>query len=114
MKGKISSTLVNKTRSALGLSGNLRGKRSAKKGAASERPAYTGKKRGRKPKNAVASVSAGGRTDGARVKPGQLAELEADLDMVLFKVMALGGFPEVENSLRETRRRLYGGFTTKR
>jgi hypothetical protein len=112
MKGGISSTLVNKTRSALGLAGNLRGKRSAKGGAASEKPAYTGKKRGRKPKNAAASAV--GRTDGARVKPGQLAELEADLDMLLFKVMRLGGFPEIENSLRETRRLLYGGFATRR
>jgi len=114
MKGGISNTLVNKTRSALGLSGNLRRKRSTKEGAASDKPAYTGKKRGRKPKNAAASASAGARTDGVRVKPGQLAELEADLDMLLFKVMTLGGFPEIENSLRETRRLLYGGFATRR
>ena len=45
-----------------------------------------------------------------RVKPGQLAELEADLDMLLFKVMRLGGFPEIEKSLRETRRLLYGAI----
>jgi hypothetical protein len=114
MKGGISSTLVNKTRSALGLSGNLRRKRSAKDGAASDKPAYTGKKRGRKPKNAAVSASAVSKTDGARVKPGQLAELEADLDMLLFKVMRLGGFTEIENSLRETRRLLYGGFATRR
>jgi hypothetical protein len=113
MKGGISSTLVNKTRSALGLSGNLRGKRSAKAGAAGDKPAYTGKKRGRKPKNAAIPGSTGGKMDGARVKPGQLAELETDLDMLLFKVMRLGGLTEIENSLRETRRLLYGGFTAK-
>ena len=114
MKGGISSTLVNKTRSALGLSGNLRGKRSAKQGAASDKPAYTGKKRGRKPKNAAVSGLAAVKTDGARVKPGQLAELETDFDILLFKVMKLGGLAEIENSLRETRRLLYGGFATKR
>jgi hypothetical protein len=114
MKGGISSTLVNKTRSALGLSGNLRGKRSAKQGAAGEKPAYTGKKRGRKPKNATAPASVASKMNSARVKPGQLAELEADLDMLLFKVMTLGGLAELETSLRETRRLLYGGFVSRR
>ena len=114
MKGGISSTLVNKTRSALGLSGNLRGKRSAKQASAGDKPAYTGKKRGRKPKNAAMSASLVGKADAARVKPGQLAELETDLDMLLFKVMKLGGLTEFENALRETRRLLYGGFVTTR
>ena len=52
-EGTISETLVNKMRSEMGLAGNLRGGRP--KGSAkltAEKPKYTGKKRGRKPKSA--------------------------------------------------------------
>ena len=42
---------------------------------------------------------------------GHLVELEADLDRLIFKIMSLGGLTEVEGSLRETRRMLYGKFT---
>jgi hypothetical protein len=115
-KGSISATLVNKQRSLMGLAGNLRGrrrKRAAQAGAGT-RP-YTGKKRGRKPKSAVAAGAAGasnGRSAGApRARVGgrhnQLVALEADLDHLLFKVMHLGELPELEASLRQTRRILY-------
>jgi hypothetical protein len=117
MDGTISDTLVNKMKSHLGLTGNLRGKRRANEEAATgEKPAYTGKKRGRKPKIAtIATTDAG--SDGTRTRTTsqtrQLAELEVDLDRLLFKVMNLGGLAEIENALRETRRMLYGGFSSK-
>ncbi len=120
--GTISETLVNKMRSELGLTGNLRGpnsKRSA--GAAAEKPKYTGKKRGRKPK-AAASEGASAESNG---KPGavhhaktsgrhsQLTSLETEIDVLLFKVMNVGGLEEIENSLRRTRRLLYGAIESK-
>jgi hypothetical protein len=113
MSGSISSTLVNKTRSALGLAGNLRGKRSARKGTAGEKPAYTGKKRGRKPKNATIQTTAGEARSKTSHRTATLVELESDIDLLLFKVMKLGDLAEIERALRETRRLLYGGFGAK-
>jgi hypothetical protein len=127
-EGSISATLVNKQRSALGLAGNLRST-SKKKTEPSpiEKPPYTGKKRGRKPKNmttetvVLAPSSANGRKTeqpankvehrGRAIRHhGALEELEVDIDRLLFKVMGLGGLSAVEESLRRTRRLLYGGF----
>jgi hypothetical protein len=117
--GSISETLVNKMRSDLGLTGNLRGGRPkhSETGTA-EKPKYTGKKRGRKPKAALpvstAAPSNGKPVEGARAKSGsrstQLTSLEADIDVLLFKVMNLGGLEEIENSLRRTRRLLYAAL----
>jgi hypothetical protein len=126
--GSISATLVNKQRSSLGLAGNLRSKSKNKTDSSPiEKLPYTGKKRGRKPKHmntesvAFASSSANGRkTEQPTTKvehrrkvnrhPGSLEEVEADIDRLLFKVMRLGGLAAVEESLRRTRRLLYGGF----
>jgi hypothetical protein len=114
--GTISQTLVNKQRSLMGLSGNLRGGRpSRSESAGAEKAPYTGKKRGRKPKSAILNghESAGdGRSFGeprARVggRPAQLSQLEADIDRLLFRVMSLGGLENIEDSLRRTRRLLY-------
>jgi hypothetical protein len=106
MEGTISDTLVNKMRSELGFAGNLRGRRRA----TGERRAYTGKKRGRKPKSFSiqgGEAQAGVTRSRARSRSGQLVELEEDFDRLLFKVMSLGDLAEVENRLRETRRLLY-------
>ena len=60
MQGTISETLVNKTRSHMGLAGNLRGKRRTKSEAeASTKRAYNGKKRGRKPKQEAVAIADG-------------------------------------------------------
>ena len=40
-----------------------------------------------------------------------MAALESDIDHLLFKVMNLGDLPEIENSLRKTRRLLYGALS---
>ncbi len=120
--GTISETLVNKMRSDLGLTGNLRGgrpKNSAR--ATAEKPKYTGKKRGRKPKSALPTSTAppsnGKHVAEPRAKSGsrtsQLTSLEADIDVLLFKVMNLGGLEEIENSLRRTRRLLYAALDSK-
>jgi hypothetical protein len=119
-EGTISETLVNKMRSEMGLAGNLRGGRpKGSTKSTAEKPKYTGKKRGRKPKSAQAVVlsapSNGRSVEEPRAKSGgrhnQLAALEADIDVLLFKVMNLGGLVEIENSLRKTRRLLYGALT---
>jgi len=118
MEGTISETLVNKTRSQMGLAGNLRGKsRTKTEAAASTRRAYTGKKRGRKPKQETVATAAGKAVPtGARQskRNDRLVELEADLDRLLFRVMNEGELAQVEHALREARRRLYAAFVTKR
>ncbi len=118
-EGTISETLVNKMRSDLGLTGNLRGGRPKKSATeTAPKPKYTGKKRGRKPKSALpistAAPSNGKAVEEPRAKSGsrhtQMAALEADIDVLLFKVMNLGGLEEIENSLRRTRRLLYAAL----
>jgi hypothetical protein len=130
--GQISATLVNKLRSSLGLAGNLRSKNKKKaEPATTAKGAYTGKKRGRKPKQAVITTVVlappylnGRKTDDTKdERPSRgslnadhkaLEELEADFDRLLFKVMGMGGSPAIEESLRQTRRLLYGGFSRNR
>ena len=118
MEGTISETLVNKTRSQMGLAGNLRGaRRTQTQAAASTKPAYSGKKRGRKPKQETVAIADGkAAPTGARAgkRNDRLVELEADLDRLLFRVMNEGELAEVENTLREARRQLYGAFVTER
>ena len=106
--GSISVSLVNKMRSEMGLTGNLR---RGPKGAAKK--AYTGKKRGRKPKSeqveaAPAPESAAPPSfRGRNARVNRLADVEADIDRLLFKVMAVDGLTEVEDTLRHARRLLY-------
>jgi hypothetical protein len=115
-EGTISETLVNRMRSEMGLAGNLRSGRpkGSTTKATAGKPKYTGKKRGRKPKSAQLAPSNGRSVEEPRAKSGgrhnQLAALEADIDVLLFKVMNLGGLEEIENSLRKTRRLLYGAL----
>ncbi|APW59292.1 hypothetical protein [Paludisphaera borealis] len=122
--GSISTTLVNKMRSEMGLTGNLRGVRGTTKRSApaeAKRP-YTGKKRGRKPKSALATVAANATEDasasarigltasafrGRNARLNRLVDVEADIDRLLFKVMGLDGLSEVEDTLRQARRLLY-------
>jgi hypothetical protein len=108
--GTISPALVNKTRASMGLTGNLRGKTKKTKTAAKAKAPYTGKKRGRKPKETTAAVNGQprGRKSGRTLA---LTDLEADIDRLLFKTMAIGDLTEVEDSLRRVRRLLYGALT---
>ncbi len=116
MEGTISDTLVNKMRAQLKLTGNLRGNGAAKrrKGAVSKRSS-AGRKRRAKDVTVARSDGVTGevrpRTSGR--SSVRLAELEAEIDRLLFSVMSLGNLPEVEDALRQTRRALYRAFATK-
>jgi hypothetical protein len=108
-QGTISRTLVDKTRALLGLTGNLRGK-SKSKASAKEKAPYTGKKRGRKPRETTAAVN--GQPRGRKSNRSlAMNELEADIDRLIFKVMGIGDLTQIEDSLRQTRRLLYGALT---
>jgi hypothetical protein len=105
-EGTISRTLVDKTRALLGLTGNLHGKTKKSKTAAKEKAPYTGKKRGRKPKESTSAVN--GQPRGRKSNRSlALNELEADIDRLIFKVMGVGDLTEIEDSLRRARRLLY-------
>jgi hypothetical protein len=87
-EGPISSALVSNLRSEMGLTGKQR-----------SRPAK-GKVTGTVPKTTdVRRPRAGGRG-------GAFAEIEAEIDRLIFKMIALGGIEEVEDELRTVRRRL--------
>ena len=91
--GTISPALVNKTRASLGLTGNLRGKTKKTKTAAKAKAPYTGKKRGRKPKETTAAVNGQATGQPRGRKSGRtlaLTDLEADIDRLIFKTMAIG------------------------
>jgi hypothetical protein len=130
--GTISATLVNKLRSSMGLAGNLRPTPKTKTRSRSvEKRPLSGKNRGEKLKSSSSesvppapSRSNGKKTAQAAMQNerrakvsshhGSLEEFECDIDRLLFKVMELGGLPAIEDSLRQTRRLLYGGFSGKR
>jgi hypothetical protein len=105
--GSISPTLVNKMRSELGLTGNLRGKK-----AAAGKKLYTGKKRGRKPRGFIAEATTTAPKSEARGRKSALTlglmDLEGEIDRLVFKVMGIGNLPEIEDSLRQVRRLVYG------
>ena len=111
MEGTMSETLVNKMRSQLKLTGNLRGTRSSRKGKPSASKATTsGKTAGGERKNGRVGRPPGVNRRGPSAPAGRgvrLTELEAELDRLLFSVMSLGDLPEVEKALRQTRRALY-------
>jgi hypothetical protein len=118
MEGTISETLVNKQRAAMGLSGNLRGTQRTKKSskARSTRSARP-QKRARKSKQATVEMkenSTGAKRGRPMARAGRLAEIEADLDRLLYRVMDVGQLSDVEDALRLARRRLYGAFASKR
>ena len=96
MSGTISPTLVSRMRSRLGLARRRRGRRRGATG--------TGVHRGR-PTDSAAAASP--RTRG---RANSLMELEVEIDRLLMKVAAIGTLPEVEASLRKTRRQLYAGL----
>ena len=108
MSGTISSTLVNKTRALLGLTGNLRGKSKTK-------ATTTGKRRGRPPKETTAAVNGkpAGQPRGRKSdRTHALLGVEAEIDRLIFTVMGIGYLPEIETALREARRLVYGALSS--
>ncbi len=107
MKGTISHPIVSQVRKQLGLTGNLRGQT---KTTAKGKAPYTGKKRGRKPKQPTAAGN--GQPRGRKSNRSlALNELEADIDRLIFKVMGVGDLTQIEDSLRQARRVLYGALS---
>ena len=88
----ISSAIVSNLRRELGLTGNLRRKR-RRRHKVKARGADTTPATGRKP------------LSGGRGKV--LAEIEQDIDRLIIKLMAVGGFESIEHELRKVRRLLY-------
>jgi hypothetical protein len=102
--GTISPTLVNQMRARLGLTGNLRGNSNKSKASA------TGKKRGRPRMETAAAVNMQPRVSKS-APTVVLNDLEADIDRLIFKAMAIGDLTQIEDSLRRARRLLYGALT---
>jgi hypothetical protein len=115
MEGTISPTLVNKMRSELGLAGNLRVGPGQTKAVATSKPASRDKKKSggkAKGKSRAANVDTTKAEGSGRRMPRTqaLVQVEAEIDRLLFLVMKIGGLTDVEDSLRESRRRLYRAF----
>jgi hypothetical protein len=115
MEGTISESLVKVLRSELGLAGNLRatGKRSAGRAATKTpkaKPATKPKKGPKKKKTAKARANARSVTPTAMRQPRSndrnrvLADIETDIDTLIFKLMKVGGMERVEDALRAVRR----------
>src|SRR5271166_5642610 len=105
--GTISTALVYKVRASLGLTGNLSGKTKKPKAMTTS----TGKKPGRPREEPTAPVT--GQPRGRKSnRPLALNELEADIDRLIFKVMGVGDLTEIETTLREARRLLYGALSS--
>lgn len=112
MKGTISPTLVNKTRALLGLTGNLRGK---SKTRATAKATTTGKRRGRPPKETITAVNgkpAGQPRGRMSDRTSALLDVEAEIDRLIFTVMGIGNLTEIETTLREARRLVYGALSS--
>jgi hypothetical protein len=96
--GNISKTVVFKVKARLGLTGNLRANTKKSKTAAA------GKKQVTPRKETTAAV--GVQSDRTVI----LDDLEADVDRLIFRAMAIGDLTEFEDLLRQARRLLYGAL----
>jgi hypothetical protein len=99
MPGTVSPSLVNKLRSKLKLTGNLKAGRKPKSASVSGRVTHktaAGRKPGRKPTGL-------GR---------ELSQIEAELDRLIYRVMGLDGLEDVAEQLRATRRALYPHYAS--
>jgi hypothetical protein len=122
MEGTISETLVNKMRSVLGLTGNLRKrsqpvsgdavaaatktKKSAKPKPASPTPKTKPKGKAQAAVKFSAPAPAAVRTARAGDRDRLLAEAEGDIDRLIFKLMVVDGMERIEDELRRVRRQL--------
>jgi hypothetical protein len=102
--GTISKTVVEKARALLGLTRSLRGNNMKSNSSAA------GKKRGR-PRKKTAAAGSEQRRSIIGARTAVLNDLEADIDRLIFKAMAVGDLVEIEDSLRRTRRLLYVALT---
>jgi hypothetical protein len=111
-EGTISSALVSTIRRELGLIGNKRGASRPTDGdgapEALQAKASKPRRRGRRRKTSDASgTPAPARKPSSGGRDRALAEIEQDLDRLVYKLMTLGGFEAIEHELRKVRRLLY-------
>jgi hypothetical protein len=115
-QGPIQSSLVSTLRRKLGLMDTERaGSRPAEGDGAAEVPqpkvrASKPRRRGRRRKGKASDASgtpATGRRPSSGGRDRMLAEIERDIDRLVFKLMTLGGFEAIEAELRKVRRLLY-------
>jgi hypothetical protein len=114
--GVISSALVSNLRSKLGLTAASKKAESngIPESATTRSRGPKRKKRGRPAKSKASEIVAEPtperkpRTVG---RDGALAEIEADIDRLIFKLIALGGMEEVEDELRKVRRLMYRSYS---
>jgi hypothetical protein len=111
--GEISVSLVQKIRSDLGLTGNLRGRsKKAKRDGVGEGLRRKLKDRGPKRANGRSRTQGNGMHSASLParKPllndpeWVLDDVEGELDRLIFKLMGIGGMEEVEDALRRVRR----------
>ena len=111
-EGPISSALVSNLRRELGLTGNQPvGSRPAVGDGGAEPPkakVSKPRRRGRRPKGSDANgTMATGPKPSSGGRARALAEIEQDIDRLIFRLMTLGGFEAIEHELRKVRRLLY-------
>jgi hypothetical protein len=78
-------------------------------------PSPTGKKRGRPLKETTAAANgkpAGHPSARKSDLTHALLSVETEIDKLIFQVMIVGHLPQVENALREARRRVYGALNS--
>jgi hypothetical protein len=101
--GAISPTVVKTMRASLGLTGNLSVNSTKSKTSATVQKRVAP----RKETTATANVRPRGSNS---IRTELLNELEADIDRLIFRAMAIGGLTELEDTLRQARRLLYGAL----
>jgi hypothetical protein len=108
MTGTISTALVDKIRASMGLTGKLRAK-------SKPTPTTTGKRRGRPPGSANGAVNqqhAFSPQSKKSDRTSALLHVEAEIDRLIFTVMAIGELVEVETVLREARLKVYQALSS--
>ena len=101
-EGSISGSLLYKIRAKKRLTGKKKGRGAGKKGRAKSSPKGTRVGQTAEPV-AVMPKPVNGRTGRGRF----LAEVEADIDRLLFRLMGAGGMETIEDGLRRVRHLLY-------
>jgi hypothetical protein len=106
--GGISGSLMYKIRAKKGLTGRrrTRGRDVGKKGRA--RSSSMGTRVGR---TAEPGVGTPRPLDGRTSRGRSIAEVEADIDRLIFKLMGVGGMETIEDELRKVRRLLYRSYS---
>jgi hypothetical protein len=116
-EGPIQSSLVSNLRRELGLRGSRRGgaRPAEGDGAADSPKAKRASKTRKRPRSRNGRASAARSTAATERKPlsrgrdKALAEIEGDIDRLIFKLTLVGGCEGIEDELRKVRRLLYRG-----